>query len=110
MIIAQGVLEGGTSLAAGDKFGDAVESGGLKIASVGAAQALFNANWVKKIFAKMPVPMRVWNKVRDDGVEKMFVDEANKFAERTSKKLTEKFAKAGASKGLVGSRRVRQEQ
>jgi hypothetical protein len=94
LIIAQGVLEGGTSLAAGDKFADAVATGGLKIASAGATQALFGSSWVKNVFSKMPIPMNVWSKIQDDGVNKRFVDEANTLAEKTAKKFTEKGLKS----------------
>ncbi len=94
LIIAQGTLEAGTSLAAGDNFGNAVQTGGLKIVSAGAAQALFGSSWVKRIFAKLPIPINVWVKKQDDGVNKMFVDEANVLAEKVSKKLTEKGTKS----------------
>jgi hypothetical protein len=66
--------------------------GGLKIASAGAAQALFSSAWVKRVFSNMPIPMNVW--VKQSGKE-MWVDEVNDLAAKTAKKLTEKGGKAG---------------
>lgn len=100
LIVAQGTLETGTSLAAGDDFAKAVSSGGLKIASAGTAQALFSASWVKKVFEKLPIPVNVWSKTFDDGVNKTFVDVANDLAGKTTKKLTEKGTKAGINAGV----------
>jgi hypothetical protein len=77
-----------------------VESGGLKVATAGAANALFSVGLVKHVFARLPVPMTVWTKERDDGVHKMFVDKANEFVEKTSKKLTEKVAKSAANSAI----------
>ncbi|NJN64219.1 MAG: hypothetical protein HC882_04630 [Acidobacteria bacterium] len=92
LIVVQGVLESGTSLVAGDSFATALEKGGMKIASAGAAQALFSAAWVKQIFTRLPIPFNVW--VKQQGKE-MWVDEANELASKTVKKLTEKGVKAG---------------
>jgi len=94
LIIAQGTLESGTSLAAGDSFGKAMETGGLKIASSGAAQALFSTESVKRVVARIPVPMNVWVKKQDDGINKMLVDESSELLGKVGKKLTEKGTKA----------------
>lgn len=95
LIVVQGILEGGTTLASGKSFGEAVQSGGLKIASAAGAQKLFDSTMVKKIFERMPIPANVFNTVWRSGSEYMAVDVANKVAEKTGKKLVEKGAKAG---------------
>jgi hypothetical protein len=95
LIIAQGVLESGTSLVAGDSFGKAMETGGLKIASSGTAQALFSTEWMKRIVTRLPVPMNVWVNKQNDGVNQMFVDEGTELFGKVGKKLTEKGTKAG---------------
>jgi len=97
LIVAQGILEGGTTLASGKSFGDAVTAGGLKIAGSGAAQALFGSQLVKTIFQKMPVPFTVYSETWRSGVEYMAEDVADKLLEKTSKKLVEKGVKAGLS-------------
>jgi hypothetical protein len=94
LIIAQGFLEGGTSFASGKSFGDAVSTGGLKIAGAGAAQALFGADFVKQVFSKMPVPFTVFSVTSRNGAEYMAKDVADKLVEKTSKKLVEKGVKA----------------
>lgn len=91
LIIVQGTLEAGTGLVAGDTFATAVGKGSLKVASAGAAHALFSAGWVKQVFSRIPVPFEVW--VKQAG-KQMWVDEANDLVEKTAKKLTEKGAKA----------------
>lgn len=95
LIVAQGILEGGTSLASGKSFGDAVTAGGLKIAGSGAAQALFGSQLVKTVFQKMPVPFTVFSETTRSGVEFMAEDVADKLLEKTTKKLVEKGVKAG---------------
>jgi hypothetical protein len=105
LIVVQGTLETGTSLLAGDTFAKAVGSGGLKIASAGAAQALFGASWVKTVFAKLPVPVNVWSKVMDDGVNKRYLDVADKLIEKTAKKMTEKGGKALIKSALTPARK-----
>jgi hypothetical protein len=97
LIVAQGILEGGTSLASGKSFGDAVTAGGLKIAGSGAAQALFGSQLVKTVFQKMPVPFTVYSETWRSGVEYMAEDVANTLLEKTGKKLVEKGVKAGLS-------------
>lgn len=95
LIIAQGVLEGGTALAAGDGFAKAVTAGGLKVASAGSAQALFGSAWVKNIFARIPVPVNVWLPVRNEPGWKAFEDVSGPLLEKTAKKAFEKGVKAG---------------
>lgn len=95
LIVVQGVLEGGTALASGKSFSEAVGSGGLKIASAGVAQAVFDAKVVKAIFERLPIPVNVFNTVWRSGSEYMAVDVSNKLAEKMSKKLLEKGGKAG---------------
>ena len=90
-IIAQGARETGTSLIAGDTFATAVQRGGLKIASAGAARALFGSAWVRQVFPRMPVPFNVW--VQQSGKD-MWVDEVNDLAAKTARKLTEKGLRA----------------
>lgn len=102
LIVAQGTLEAGTSLAAGDSFGKALSTGGLKIASSGAAQALFGGEWIKKIFKKLPVPFNVWTKVIDTDVEKRFVDEANDVVAKVAKKGFEKGTKKMIKDNMSG--------
>jgi len=94
LIVAQGVLESGTSLAAGDSFGKAIEKGALKIACQGTAQLVFSADIVKKVFDRMPVPFTVFASTKDIP-EGAMVDVANSLLEKTSKKLLEKGTKAG---------------
>lgn len=60
LVIAKGALDSATSLAAGDSFAKAIEIGGLKVASAGLSQVLFNTPITKKLFDKMPVPFTVW--------------------------------------------------
>ena len=107
LIVVQGMLETGTSLAAGDSFGKAVEKGGLKIASQGTAQLVFSADIVKKVFDRMPVPFTVFASTKDVS-EGAMVDVANSLLEKTGKKLLEKGTKAGigyltSSSGNSGS-------
>lgn len=109
LIIAQGTLETGTSLVAGDSFGKAIETGGLKIASAGATQALFGSSLVKQVFAKLPIPVNVWVEKSSSGANKMFVDEANQLAGKVSKKLTEKGTKS-LIKSAVGRQEPRASQ
>lgn len=99
LIIAQGALETGTSLTAGDSFGKALETGGLKIASAGGAQVLFGSSWMKQIFARLPIPINVWVPAKE-GPGQMFIDEANALAEKVSKKLTEKGVKSLAKSAI----------
>jgi hypothetical protein len=94
LIVAQGILEGSTSLASGKSFGDAITTGGLKIAGSGAAQAVFSSQLVKTVFQKMPVPFTVYSETWRSGVESMSEDVADKVLEKTSKKLVEKSVKA----------------
>jgi hypothetical protein len=101
LIVVQGALETGTSLAAGDTFASSVEKGGLKIASAGAAQAVFGSQWVKQVFARIPVPFNVWALKSSNGVNTLYEDEAAALVEKTAKKLTEKSVKAGLSSALA---------
>jgi hypothetical protein len=94
LVIAQGILEGTTSMASGKSFGDAVADGSLKIASAGASQAIFSNGVVKEIFGRMPVPFTVFSVTSRSGVEYMAEDIADKLVEKTSKKLVEKGVKA----------------
>ena len=103
LIIAQGFLETGTSLTAGDNFAKAIEKGGLKIASQGAAQALFSSSCVKTVFSKMPIPFNVFSVTSHEGVNVMQTDIADALLEKTAKKLTEKGIKAGLGAGLNAS-------
>jgi hypothetical protein len=96
LIIAQGAIETGTSLVAGDSFSKAAERGALKIASTGAAHALFSAPIVKEAFSRIPIPFNVFAKTPEAPVGGM-IDVANKLLEKTGKKLTEKGVKAGIS-------------
>jgi hypothetical protein len=91
LIIAQGVLETGTSFASGKSFGEAVSKGGLKIVGGGAAQALFGATVVKSVFSKMPVPFTVLSQ-ESGGTMK---DVANELLTKTSKKMVEKGVRTG---------------
>ncbi len=102
LIIAQGMLEAGPSLAAGDTFAEAVERGGLKIASAGAAQALFSSSVVKEAFAKMPIPFTVFASTKDTGPN-MMIDIANELVGKGGKKLTEKGAKKGLTAAIGSS-------
>jgi hypothetical protein len=95
LVIAQGILEGTTSLASGKSFGDAVADGGLKIAAAGTSQAIFSNGMVKDIFGRMPVPFTVFSVTSRSGVEYMAEDVADKLVEKTSKKLVEKGIKSG---------------
>lgn len=108
LIIAQGVLEGGTSWMAGDGFAQAITTGGLKVASTGAAHALFGRIIVKKVFSKLPVPFNIWSRMPPkEGYIARFSDEANAIAEKTAKNLSEKGVKAYA-KALVSPPKVSQ--
>ena len=89
LIIVQGVLETGTSLLAGDTFARAIGKDALKIASAGSAQALFNASWVKTVFAKIPIPFSVFSVVSREGVNVMETDMADKLVEKGARKLAE---------------------
>jgi hypothetical protein len=94
LVIAQGFLEGGTSLASGKSFGDAVKSGGLKIAGSGGAQAIFGSGLVKRVFARIPIPFTIFSPKVRAGADFMAEDVADKLVEKTAKKLTEKGIKS----------------
>lgn len=94
-IVFQGVLETGTSLVAGDTVAKAIKKGGLKIASTGAAQALFSQPWVIESFAKIPFPFTIMV-----GNQEFAIDMADKVVEKISKKLFEKGVKAGTSRAI----------
>jgi hypothetical protein len=94
LIIAQGVLETGTSLVAGDSFVKAIKEGGLKIASAGTAQAIFGSELAEKVFSRIPIPLNVWSVTMREGNDVMMTDIADKLLEKTSKKLTEKSVKS----------------
>jgi hypothetical protein len=100
LIIAQGFLEGATSLASGKSFGDAVHAGGLKIAGAGGAQAIFGGDFVKRVFAKIPVPFTVFSVKTRSGAEYMAEDVADQLTEKTVKKLTEKGLKATVGRAV----------
>lgn len=102
LIVAQGALETGTSLAAGDTFAKAIEKGGLKIASQGTAQLVFSSTVVKNVFDKMPIPFTVFASTKDMPPG-MMVDVANSLLEKTGKKLLEKGTKAGIGYMMSGS-------
>ena len=97
LIMVQGSLETGTGLVAGDTFASSIEKGGLKVASAGAAQAIFGSQIAKQVFSRIPVPFNVWTLRSSDGVNTMFEDEASALVEKTAKKLTEKRIKSGLS-------------
>lgn len=100
LIIAKGALEGGTSLVAGDSLGRAIEKGGLKIASAGAAQLVFSAPIAKTVFERMPLPFTIWStKIATDSGW-IQTDVANKVAAGATKKLFERGTKAGAKNAL----------
>jgi len=103
LIIVQGSLETGTSLVAGDTFSSSIEKGGLKVASAGAAQAVFGSQLAKQVFARIPVPFNVWALRKSDGVNKLYEDEATALLEKTTKKLAEKSVKAGLASALAPS-------
>ena len=96
LIIGQGALEAGTSFAAGDSFAKAVEKGGLKVASTGAAQMIFSASVVKRFFSKMPIPFNV----TVTNTEGLATDKANVLVEKISKKMTEKTLASAGRSGL----------
>ncbi|MDH3351368.1 MAG: hypothetical protein OEM51_07450 [Gammaproteobacteria bacterium] len=102
LIMAKGMLEAGTSLAAGDSLGKAVEQGGLKIASDGAAQILFSSALVKQVFQRMPVPFNVWSVVQRSGQEFHAVDVANELVAGGVKKVAARTAKGQAKSMLRG--------
>jgi hypothetical protein len=92
LIVAQGALETGTSLASGKRFAESVLNGGLKVLGTGAAKALFGTSLVKTIFAKMPIPFAVLHRDPDG----QLVNVANDLVKKTAQKLAEKGIKAGA--------------
>jgi hypothetical protein len=96
LIVVQGVLETSTSLVAGDSFTKAIGDGALKIASAGTAQAIFGNAAVTKMFQNIPVPFTVMVSQSGKNISR---DEANKFLEKTAKKLTEKMGKIGLKSG-----------
>ncbi len=101
LIVVKGVLETGTSLVAGDSLGTAVEKGGLKIASAGAAQVLFSPALVKQLFERMPLPFTVFSVVSRSGPNWMAVDVADKVVAGATKKVAERGMKYGAA-GMLG--------
>ena len=102
LIVAQGLLEAGTSLTAGDNFAKAIEKGGLKIASAGGAQALLSASWVKAVFSKVPVPFTVWGPAKRVGDIVIQEDVADAVVEKTTKKLIDKGLKSVIARGVDG--------
>ena len=103
LIVAKGTLDTTTSLVAGDSFATAVQKGGIKIASASGAQALFSAEWVKKVFERMPIPFNVMSIKSQDGVNIMNSDVSNKLGEKFAKKITEEGIKKGLKKTLTSS-------
>lgn len=100
LIIAKGALEAGTSIVAGDTFGTAIEKGGLKIASAGAAQMVFSAPFAKAVFERMPLPFTVWSTKIATDTGWMQTDVANRLAAGATKKLFERGTKTAAASAL----------
>ena len=102
LIVVQGALESGTSLAAGDTFAKAIERGALKIASQGTAQVVFSSGVVKNVFARIPIPFTIFASTKDTPPG-MMVDVANILLEKVSKKILEKGIKASIGHVTSGS-------